>query len=398
MNITIIHRYFWPDNAPYAQMLLQMALALSSEEGNAVSVISSQPSHSLGGRLKAKKKETFNNVNILRVSLLPEHGRRIVLRAVNTILFAVQVFFQLLFRRTNVVMIASTPPVIMAAVVRWASKIRKFKYVYHCQDIHPEAMNSVGALNDGYLYKLLVKIDVKNVNHALRTVVLSQDMKNTLVSRGCDSSNIKIINNFIFEENGITNKGTCLDPGTFNILFAGNLGRFQNLELIVGAAKKLVDIPEINFIFLGDGVMKNHLQDEAGDLVDKTVHFNGKVDVGRALEYMAEADLGLVSIAKGVVNVAYPSKTMMYLSQGLPLLVLVGKSEMADFVEVNELGVVTDTDSPEVLAELICELYEKRQELNSKKQIIKKLAINIFGAEKVLSDWKGMFKGFEKNV
>jgi len=397
MKVTIIHRYFWPDNAPYAQMLLKISSALA-EANNSVDVITSQPSHNWESGQKVSSHEVVNKVNIRRLPLLPENGRRLFLRATNTFLFAAQVFFLLLFKRTDIVMIASTPPVIMAAVVRWASRLKKFKYIYHCQDIHPEAMASIDALNKGFIYKFLEKIDIKNVQYSLKTVVLSQDMKNTLLTRDNKLENIEIINNFIFETQKAKSKTNYLDQKKFNLLFAGNLGHFQNLELIVQAAKTLSHQHLINFIFLGDGVVKKKLETIAGTALNDTIYFKGKVSVNEALSYMHEANIGIISIAKGVINVAYPSKTMMYLSQGLPLLVLADESEMTNFVHSRGLGVAIDTDSVEALANTVLELYERRTEFENKRSLIETIASDEFGSKQILSTWQNMYESLKKYV
>ena len=62
-----------------------------------------------------------------------------------------------------------------------------------------------------------------------------------------------------------------------------------------------------------------------------------------ARELMRTADLGLVTLQPGVIRLAYPSKTMTYLSEGLPLLVGVeADSELATTVRAEGIGFVLE--------------------------------------------------------
>ncbi len=395
MRILLLHRYFWPDNAPYAQMLYKIARGLK-DAGNEVSVLTTLPSHNWDDSVKVPYFESSHGIKIRRLPLLPEFGRKIILRIINTGLFAVQVFFYLLCRQADVVMVASTPPVIISAIVRYVSKIKGFRYIYHCQDIHPEAMLLAGVINDGFFYKLLQKIDTKNVSSSSRTVVLSQDMENTLIERGSCKNNIHVINNFIFDSIPAVERKADLDNEKFNILFAGNIGRFQGLEKVIDVAKLLQNEEEINFIFLGDGIAKTDLELRAGDLLGKTVFFYGHRSLHETLEYMQLADIGLVSINPGVIKVAYPSKTMMYLSMGLPLLLLVEQeSSIAQFIEQHHLGYVSPTAVPDTIKETILSAKHNKIQLRQDKLRIQQLAKDVFGEEVIINKWTTLYKGIE---
>ncbi len=60
---------------------------------------------------------------------------------------------------------------------------------------------------------------------------------------------------------------------------------------------------------------KSDLQEKAGELLDRTVHFCPYQPLSIAVRAMEEADFALVSLERGVHTVAYPSKTMMVLSR-----------------------------------------------------------------------------------
>ena len=69
---------------------------------------------------------------------------------------------------------------------------------------------------------------------------------------------------------------------------------------------------------------------------------------------MQQADLAIISLASGVYHVAYPSKSMMYLAAGCPILAIVeSDSELAQTVVQRQWGYVTRSFEPADIAEAI---------------------------------------------
>lgn len=393
MKVTLIHRYFWPDKAPYAQMLFSIAKGLADSKMD-VSILTSMPSHHIDASDKTPNKQSVEGFSIRRVGLLPEPGRNLILRAVNTCLFALRVFINLMLSKNDIVMVATTPPVIMGMVVRWASKLKKFRYIYHCQDLHPEAMSVIGLKHDSFLYRLLNNIDKENVVGANKVIVLSEDMKITLAKRGIPIDNTSILNNFIFKElNADEHQKNLLNKDYFNILFAGNLGKFQGLEHLIDAAWITRENPRIRYILVGDGVEREKLENRASPLVGQTVFFYGHVPVTKALQFMAEANLGLIMLNAGVIEYAYPSKTMMYLSMGLPLLVSVEKeSSLAKMVTQNGFGISSEPENPEALAEAVTRAWKSKNTLLANRKVITDFAKEKFGKDPVIKSWVNYYK------
>lgn len=388
MRITVVYRDFFPDNSPYAQMLFKIAKGFA-RSGHEVYVLTGKPSHAWNNKIQVANFEIVEGVKIRRLPLLPEFGRKIVFRSLNVILFALQFFFCLLRGRTDLVMVVSTPPVVNAFIVRVVSSFKSFHYLYHCQDIHPEALLLVGALKNSIVFKLLLKLDTKNVIKSLATVVLSDDMKDTLCERNIDGNNIHVINNFIFEKllcGESYQNPTSEKP--LSVIFAGNLGKFQGLSVVIDAAKLLTDT-NIEFIILGDGIERESLQKRAGALLGKSVHFLGHQPLQDTLRHMQSSDLGLISIMPGAINVAYPSKTMMYLSMGLSIIALTeAESSLGSFIRNNNLGYIVEIGNAVRLAETFRIASQNKLLLRSAKGRIQAIASDFFAEDIIISKWQ----------
>lgn len=371
MNILVVHRYFWPDTPPYASMLRTITTSLA-ERGNDVSVYTAQPSYgSTQAHDRRHRTETIGNVKVARARLFPESKTNLLARAANLALFAIQVFWHVRRTRPDVVMAATTPPILVAAAATAAAASYGGRSVYHCQDIYPEVAVATGAAKRGLFQQLLRRIDTATMRRADRIVVLSEDMATTVEERDASlRSKVRIVNNFAVEPfgNALEPNDVAVTPvipealrrttNAHRIVFAGNLGNFQGLDSIVETAllthEQSDNFGSIEWLFLGEGQARTRLEQLAGDALGSTITFAGHWPSDVAEAVVADADLALVSLSPGVVFAAYPSKTLMYLSAGTPLVVVAEtNSELATTVMSEQLGIAIEPDQPTELAKVI---------------------------------------------
>jgi len=178
-------------------------------------------------------------------------------------------------------------------VVRWTSYLKKFKYVYHCQDIHPEAMVFSNTINKSWYQKILLKIDIDNINSAWKVITLSRDMKNTLEKRGCKTSHIHLINNFIFEKKGERGHQPLRNNQKVRFLFAGSIGRLQNLDTLMEGIVLLNHRDDIEFTFVGEGVMLDRLRKITIENNLKSISFLGQKSLKDTINIMHRSDIGI---------------------------------------------------------------------------------------------------------
>lgn len=129
-----------------------------------------------------------------------------------------------------------------------------------------------------------------------------------------------------------------------NVVFAGNLGRFQNLEVLIDAATILIDDAAVEFHIFGDGTRWFALERTIDERRLDSVHLYGHQQPEQVATFLRErADLAVVSLAPGVIGAAYPSKTLSYLRNGCPVLALVeADSELARTVQASGAGFHAD--------------------------------------------------------
>jgi glycosyltransferase involved in cell wall biosynthesis len=397
MKIFCAYRYFWPDTAPYGNILKSIAEKWTSD-GHAVTVFSGHPSYSDTRQKRVPKRENLNNIKIIRVSLLPEINGVRWFRSVNFFIFFARIIIHNIInkKKYDLILVNSYPPVIMGLTAYLVKKILKKNYIYHCQDIHPESSFYAGFIKKNVFFNIIKMIDKKSCQKANLVVTLSEDMAETIKKRGIRNNHIIVLNNLILEvkeEDVLVPFSNLMDQNDFTVLFAGNIGNFQGLESIIEAAKLLRNNEKIKFIFMGDGSAKKKLIRQSGNSLEKTIFFIPFQPLNKAFFLMKKSNIALISLKPNIYKVAYPSKTMMYLAAGCPLIALVEEeSELANFIHKKNIGYVCSQKNPKLIAETIKNAWENRKILENKRSRITEIAQDEFGKERILNEWSNIIK------
>jgi glycosyltransferase involved in cell wall biosynthesis len=392
--VVLIHRYFYPDTPLYASLLRTLALRLG-DIGYRVTVITAQPSYT-GASSRAPAREHLHPmVEVRRFSLFPETRKIGAARLANTALYLLRVLLSgIRLRDVNVVMGATSPPIVGALAASLVAKLHRAAFVYHNQDIYPEVASAAGILRRPRLAGFLRAVDSRNHRHASRIVVLSEDMRQTIGKRQIPLDRVRVINNFDPFGSAVTataseDRG---DQPTLRIAFAGNLGRFQGLEQVVEAANLVKDMP-VRLDVLGDGVLRAKLEQYVIEHGLTKVRLHGFQPSGQVESFLAaNTDLGIVSLAPGVIRTAYPSKTFSYLRCGCAVIACVeADSELAQTLTEHNVGMVCPPGDAGALSEVIKTLVSNPAKVADMRSKSRAFSIMALSAEHRLAQWEQLF-------
>jgi glycosyltransferase involved in cell wall biosynthesis len=156
------------------------------------------------------------------------------------------------------------------------------------------------------------------------------------------------------------------------VCFVGNLAAWQGVEFLIYAAPLILKkCPDVRFLVVGDGVMKNKLQDMTYELglLNKII-FTGRVPYESVPLYINAADLCVAPFIKGRnAKIGLSAlKTYEYLACGKPI-VASSIPGVKDLIELSGGGISVDPENPEELADAIVELIlnEKTRTLMGEK-------------------------------
>jgi glycosyltransferase involved in cell wall biosynthesis len=137
-------------------------------------------------------------------------------------------------------------------------------------------------------------------------------------------------------------------------MHSGNLGLSQSLETIVEAATLLRDVPNLLFVFQGEGVSKPSLEALARDRGLSNVRFLPFAPKAALGESFASADVFIVSLQRGLAGYIVPSKLYGILAAGRPYVAAVEPTcEVASLTRAHECGVVVDPGDARQLADAV---------------------------------------------
>ena len=127
------------------------------------------------------------------------------------------------------------------------------------------------------------------------------------------------------------------------VLYAGNVGFSQSLDLVVDAARRL---PDVTFLINGDGAARSTLEVSAADLAN--VRFAGYIEAERLSELLATGDIHVVPLKAGLGRVSVPSKTYSILAAGRPVVAAIDAGTAVPVIlRAAEAGITVPPDDAE---------------------------------------------------
>ncbi|MDM4718317.1 glycosyltransferase family 4 protein [Micromonospora sp. WMMA1363] len=144
-----------------------------------------------------------------------------------------------------------------------------------------------------------------------------------------------------------------LSRDDFVVMYAGNLGVAQRLDVAVEAMEHLRDLPDVHLVLVGDGVQRPLLRERALTRRLPTVHFVDQIGPDRIAAAMAAADLQLVCLAdEPLFHITLPGKVQAILACGRPALVC-APGDAARIVTSAGAGLAAPPGDPAGLAAVV---------------------------------------------
>lgn len=248
-----------------------------------------------------------------------------------------------------------------------AAKMKGIKVVAMLQDVWPDNAVQSHLISEGsFLYKYFEMWQKSVYKNADKLICISDDMKDFIVSKGVDADKIEVIYNWGYsndvvdipwEENEFVKKYN-LSRDKFYAIYAGNIGKMQNVEIVVNAAKELQDREGIQFLIIGDGARREAIEEMAAGLKNVTMLPMQPSEL--ATHIYSAAGVNIIPLVTGGTKTAMPSKTGVVLSCGQPVVFCFDASErFVNTVYESKAGMVVHPDKPTELSNAILMISEK---------------------------------------
>lgn len=358
MKILIVTQWFEPEPT-FKGLLLARELTARGHQVQVLTGFPNYPGGKLypGYRVRLWQREVMEGIPVLRVALYPSHDHSAIRRVLNYASFAVSasVLGTLLAQQPDV-LYAYHPPATVGLPAMVISALRRVPFVYDIQDLWPDTLRATGMVSNDKVLGLVGRFCKMIYRRAARISVLSPGFKMRLVDRGVPAEKIEVIYNWCDEGamSAPSEIKALAGPGQFSILFAGTMGRAQQLESVLEAAQICAGtVPEALFFFVGGGIERDNLIAMVQSTGLSNVQFLPQQPMSAMGGILAGADVLLVHLKDDpLFRITVPSKTQAYLAAGKPVLIAV-RGDAADLVLQSGGGLICEPGNPASIAEAV---------------------------------------------
>ncbi len=250
------------------------------------------------------------------------------------------------------VILAMTDPPFAGIVGAFVALLKRKPFIYNIRDMYPDMAVGGSIVAPGLLSRVWEKLHRWALRRATRVIVLGEDMRNRIISKGVSPGNVLVVRDGA-DLPVQTSPSPVLDQAVihairgnfqFVLLHAGNLGFYGAWDtLLAGAAQLSGD--GIGLVFVGDGAQRDRLQSAAKDLPN--VRFLPFFSSSKISAVLAAADAHLITVKPGLEGVVVPSKMYGILAAGKPILAVAPRE--CDVVSIGErrgFSIFADPDDP----------------------------------------------------
>lgn len=360
-KILVICQYYKPEPFRISDICEEMV-----RRGHEVQVVTGYPNYPEGilyeGYGKGKHiDEVINGVKVHRCFTIPRETG-IVKRMENYYSYAISSVKYVLSdkcvasdgKNFDVVFCNQLSPVMMADAAIAYKKKYKVPAIMYCLDLWPESLIAGGITRESAIYKYYHHVSRRIYRQMDKILITSRMFSEYLENEfGIKKNIIEYLPQYaegIFEQIPARK-----EDGTFNFMFAGNIGAVQSVETVVRAAEILKDKP-IKFHIVGGGTDLERLQEIAKDI--DNIIFYGRRSLEEMPEFYAKADAMLVTLADDpVLSLTLPGKVQSYMAVGKPIIGAIdGETQVV--IEDAQCGFCGKADDAIELAENIMKFVD----------------------------------------
>ena len=378
MKFFDIPAYYYPEQISSTRLDEELHEAIVNA-GMQIELYTATPCRGVTDEVRNKYKnirieKKYNGAMTIHRYRLYKEGKNPVLRALRYTIQCFQQFNRGVFakggRECDVMFIGSTPP-IKGATAALIKKCRKIRFVYNLQDVFPDSLVGAGlAKRDGILWKIGRVVENITYRNADRIILISDDFKKNIMAKGVPEEKIVVVYNWVDEnvvvpvakEDNPLYDELGINRDKFSIVYAGNFGHAQNIDVTISVAEKLKDIEDIQFLMFGTGGLIEDYKKIAQEKGLKNMLFFPLQPVEKVSQVYSLGDLGIVACKKGLGKGAFPSKTWSIMSAGTPVIANYDEdTDLERLVKENGLGVFSAADDSEQMAQRIIDMYNNRE-------------------------------------
>jgi glycosyltransferase involved in cell wall biosynthesis len=265
-------------------------------------------------------------------------------------------------RKYDVVFVYGLSPILLAIPAVLLSWWKNCRMVLWVQDLWPESLSATGYVRSQMVIGM-VRLVVRWIYHRSDLILVQSRAFVASVAALAPGKKIVYYPNSVdpifFEPPSaavVPPEIKALDEG-FPVVFAGNVGAAQAVDVIVEAAALLIDVPQIRIVVFGQGSRWDWMCQQVQARGLTNLHLPGRFAESTMPGLMQKASALLVTLAdEPIFALTVPNKIQAYLAVGRPILACLN-GEGARIVQEAGAGLSVAAQDPRALADAILQLY-----------------------------------------
>ncbi len=364
MKILMVSQFFYPENFRINDLAKRLV-----KRGHSVTVLTGQPNYPGGDIYEGYggckfSRQNWEGIQILRVPVIPRKSGAFYL-SLNYLCFVLSAGLRaLLLKRKSfdVIYAFGTSPITQAIPALLAKKKTGARVILNVQDLWPDNVIAITGVKNPVAIGLLD--DLVDFIYNRADVILGTSRSFVRAIKGRKGLKEKRKVGF-WPQYSVVKKSNeqrrdVLREGIFHVVFTGNVGFGQGLELLLDTARILKDELEGSLVFdiVGDGRAREALEkDVMKRRLEKMIVFHGSFPEEEIPGILAAADAALLILKRDpIFERTIPAKLQTYLSCGCPVLACV-EGESRELILENKVGFCCASMDAGSLADTTRNLY-----------------------------------------
>ena len=342
--------------------------------------------------------ETLNGVVVCRCWQFVPRSLSAFKRILHEASFVLTSTLRVLFGARSDLMVVVSPPLLLGTAAAIVHGLRGIPFVFHVQDLQPDAAVGLGMLKPGLLTRALYRLEAIAYRSAARVSGISGSMLQAFQKKGVPAAkqlyfpnSVRVSSRNGSPPQGVFRRRHGIADDDLLVVYSGNLGVKQGLGIILDAAQ-LCEDPRVQFIICGDGAARPALSKLAQESGLKNLRLLPLQAPAAFEEMMVDADLSLITQQAGSGKFFLPSKLLTSLVFRKPIVAVADPdSELALAIREGDFGICLSPERPNELANQLDQWVDagpRLEEMARKGRIY----VERFDAERVLGAFEAELK------
>lgn len=300
--------------------------------------------------------------------------------------------------------VAVCPPMTSGLVPGLLARRRALPLVIHVQDLQLDAARELGILRQPPVLAGLTRLERHLFRQARAVTTISGAMAARLTAKGVPAPRLHVLPNWADLDNirpaardNLIRRELGLTSETI-VLYAGNLGEKQGLEVVLQAAALTRQNSSIRYLMVGEGAARARLMLLAQSLGLDNLIFLPLQSTGRFPLLLAAGDLHLVVQRQQAADLVMPSKLTNILAAGRPFIATTNPgTELARVATESRAGLMVPPAAADSLAQAVMRLAGDptlREQMSGRGR---KYAETFWNRERISGQWEDLLQGLANN-